>query len=344
MANMLALLAARRARAPWNIRQQGLRRGAQLIVYASRETHTWIQKATDLFGFGLDAIRWIETDPGQRMRTDLLEQAIEIDRAAGHVPLLVIGTAGTVSTGAIDPLGDIAAICRRHHVWFHVDGAYGAPAAVLPEAPDDLKALSVADSVAVDPHKWLYAPLEAGCTLVRDPSHLTDAFSFHPPYYHFTDGDDGESPTNFHEHGLQNSRGFRALKVWLGLRQAGRAGYVRMIRDDIAMAASIFEAAKTHSELEAFTLALSIATFRYVPSDLTLTGAERERFLNDLNSALVTRLQAGGELFVSNAVINGAYVLRACVVNFRTGRSDVEALPEIVVRTGRALVEENAVR
>ena len=344
MANFVAFLAARHAKAPWDIRQKGLRAGPQLVTYASKETHTWIQKAADLFGLGLDAVRWIETDDQLRMNTAALERAIQADRDSGqYTPFMVVGTGGSVSTGAIDPLGEIAAICKRHSLWFHVDGAYGAPAAVLPEAPADLKALSLADSVAVDPHKWLYAPLEAGCTLVRDPKHLVDSFSFHPAYYHFSDAD-GEQPTNFHEFGLQNSRGFRALKVWLGLRQAGRDGYIRMIRDDIALTEAMYRAAESHPELETFTLGLSIATFRYVPADLTLTGPEREQFLNELNSALVTRLQANGEFFVSNAVLNGSYVLRACIVNFRTDRSDVEAVPEMVVRTGRTLIAENAVR
>jgi len=341
MANMVAFLAARRARAPWDVRTEGLRAGsAQLTAYASRETHTWIQKAADLFGLGLNAIRWIETDDRQRMKVDALERAIVADRDAGHAPFIVIGTGGSVSTGAIDPLGDIAAVCRKHNIWFHVDGAYGAPAAVLPEAPADLKALSLADSVAVDPHKWLYAPIEAGCTLVRDASHLIDAFSFHPAYYHFSDGGDGEVPTNFHELGPQNSRGFRALKVWLGLQQAGRDGYVQMIRDDIGFAEAMYRAVENHPELEAFTLGLSIATFRYVPADLSLTGPDREQYLNELNSALVTKLQSDGDIFVSNAVINGSYVLRACIVNFRTGLADVRAVPELVVTAGRALAAE----
>jgi aromatic-L-amino-acid decarboxylase len=343
MANMLGFLAARRARASWDVRQAGLRGGGgQLVVYVSRETHTWVQKATDLFGLGLDAIRWIDVDGQLRMRMDALESAIAADRSAGHIPFMVVGTAGSVSTGAIDPLVDIAAACKRDDLWFHVDGAYGAPAAALPEASPDLKALSLADSVAVDPHKWLYAPLEAGCTLVRDARLLEDAFSFHPAYYHFADGGDGEEPTNFHGLGMQNSRGFRALKVWLGLRQAGRDGYVQLIRDDIALAGAMYQAVEAHPELEPFTLGLSIATFRFVPAGLTLAGAEREEYLNALNSDLVTRLQADGDLFVSNAVINGSYVLRACIVNFRTGLADVEALPAIVVRTGHALMSDRA--
>ncbi len=344
MANMVAFLAARRAKASWDVRKEGLRAGAQMVVSASRETHTWIQKAADLFGMGLDAIRWIETDDELRMSVPALERAIMADRDAGHVPFMVVGTAGSVSTGAIDPLGAIADVCKRYSIWFHVDGAYGAPAAVLPEASADLEALALADSVAVDPHKWLYAPLEAGCTLVRDVKHLSDAYSFHPAYYHFQEAGDGEAPTNFHEFGLQNSRGFRALKVWLGLKQAGRDGYVRMIRDDIALTESMYRAVEAHPELEAFTLGLSIATFRYVPADLTLTGAEREQFLNELNSSLVSKLQADGDLFVSNAVIRGSYVLRACIVNFRTEQADVEAVPEMVVRAGRALMEQLASR
>jgi len=264
-----------------------------------------------------------------------LEAAIEADVRAGRKPLLVVGTAGSVSTGAIDPLREIAAVCRRHQVWLHVDGAYGAFAAALPEASPDLKALSEADSVALDPHKWLYTPLEAGCALVRHRSHLSDAFGYHPAYYNFD-----TAPLNFYELGPQNSRGFRALKVWLGLRQAGREGYVRMIRDDIALAGVLHDAVHAHPELEAVTLGLSIATFRYVPAGFDASTPEATTHLNDLNREILERLQSGGEAFVSNAVIDGKHLLRACIVNFRTTRADVEALPGIVVRIGRALDRE----
>jgi glutamate/tyrosine decarboxylase-like PLP-dependent enzyme len=167
MANFVGFLAARAARAE-RVRAAGLRTGAPLRVYASSETHTWIQKAADLFGLGTDAICWIPADAEQRMDVAALEQRIAADRYAGAVPILVVGTAGTVGTGAVDPLVEIADICRRHDVWFHIDGAYGALAARVPGAPSDLRALADADSIAVDPHKWLYAPLEAGCALVRN--------------------------------------------------------------------------------------------------------------------------------------------------------------------------------
>ncbi len=336
MANFIGLLAARKARAGWDIRAGGLRAGDQpFVVYASEETHTWIQKAADLFGMGTDAIHWIPVDDEQRMRAEVLEAAIQEDIQAGSLPFLVIGAAGTVGTGAVDPLPTIAEICRAHDLWFHVDGAYGAFAAALPEASSDLKGLALADSVALDPHKWLYAPLEAGCTLVRDPAHLVDAFSFHPAYYHFEDSQ--EEQLNFYERGLQNSRGFRALKVWLALRQAGRDGVVQMIRDDIRLTEAMFEAAAAHPEIEALTQSLSIATFRYVPTDIDAGSAEGKAYLDELNTALVERLQASGEMFVSNALVNGNFVLRACIVNFRTELDDVLAVPEIVARHGRQL-------
>jgi len=339
MANIVCLAAARVAKADWDIRKDGVSAtGARrLRVYVSTEAHTWIQKATDSTGLGTESIRWIQTDANLRMDVAALRRQIELDRAAGEIPCLVAGTAGSVSTGAIDPLREIAGACKEYGVWFHVDGAYGGFAAALPDASDDLKALSLADSVAVDPHKWLYAPLEAGCALVRDAAALRAAFAYHPPYYHFD-----EQATNFVDCGPQNSRGFRALKVWLQMRHIGAAGYRQMIADDIRLSQSMARAVAQHAELELATQDLSITTFRYVPLDLrTQVGtADAERHLDALNRALLDRLQRGGEVFLSNAVISGRYLLRACIVNFHTDHSDVEAVPDIVARLGRAIDAE----
>jgi aromatic-L-amino-acid decarboxylase len=232
MANFVCFLAARAAGAGWDVRADGISDGSRprLRCYASAETHTWIQKAADLAGIGTAGIRWIPTDRRQRMDVAQLAGRLAADKAAGDLPFIVVGTAGSVSTGAVDPLGEIGSLCREQGVWFHVDGAYGGFAAAVPDASADLRALADADSVAVDPHKWLYAPLEAGCALVRDPEALRRAFSYHPPYYHFE-----EQATNYVDFGPQNSRGFRALKVWLALQQAGASGYRRMIEDDIAL-------------------------------------------------------------------------------------------------------------
>jgi glutamate/tyrosine decarboxylase-like PLP-dependent enzyme len=334
MANMVCFLAARAAMAPWNVREQGVAPAGRerLRVYASAETHTWIQKAADLFGLGTDALRWIPADAQQRMDVAALARTIASDRAAGDHPILVVGTAGSVSTGAVDPLPAIAALCREQRLWFHVDGAYGGLAAAVEDCPPDLRGLSDADSVAVDPHKWLYAPIEVGCALVRDAEKLRAAFSYRPPYYHFE-----EHETNFVDYGPQNTRGFRALKVWLALRQAGGSGYRRMIGDDIRLSRTMADAVTATPELELATQALSIATFRFVPADLRLRTAESKisEYLNALNQRLLETIQAGGEAFVSNAVIAGRYVLRACIVNMHTRLEDVEALPGIVVRLGR---------
>jgi len=338
MANFVGFLAARKLKATWNIRAEGLASSnKRLIVYGSKETHTWIEKAVDLFGLGTNAIRWININKNQQIDLDALESQIVSDRKKGNLPFMVVGTAGTVSTGAVDPLPEIASICRTYNLWFHVDGAYGAPAAALPEASTQLKGLAEADSVALDPHKWLYAPLEAGCILVREPQILQEAFSFLPEYYSF-EGNSEEQPLNYYEFGFQNSRGFRALKVWLGLRQAGREGYVEMIRDDISLAKALYRLTGEHSELQAITQNLSITTFRFVPKDLP--KQETEDYLNKLNEELLNQLQTGGEAYISNAIVDGKYVLRACVVNFRTTLDDIESLPDVIVRLGHTLDKE----
>ena len=328
MANIVCFLAARQAKAGGDVRTRGVE-GTRLRAYCSTETHTWIQKAADIAGLGTDAVRWIAVDREMRIEMDALRAQICADLAAGDKPFMVIGNAGTVSTGAVDPLPELAALCHELDLWFHVDGAYGGFAAVAPDAPAAFSGLSECDSIAVDPHKWLYAPLEAGCALVRDVSKLRDAFSYHPPYYHF-----GVEAVNYFDLGPQNSRGFRALKVWLALQQVGRDGYVQMISDDIRLSRAMYERIAHYPELEALTQGLSITTFRYVPQHLKRIDEQAESYLNDLNRELLTRLQQGGEAYLSNAIIGGKYALRACIVNFRTTLEDVEALLPIIVRIG----------
>ncbi|MFV2044980.1 MAG: aspartate aminotransferase family protein, partial [Anaerolineales bacterium] len=318
VANFVGFLAARRRKLGADVRTKGMAvsSSSQPRVYCSAGTHTWIEKAADQFGIGTDSIRWIATHENQQMDLAALRQQIEKDKGLGDTPFMVVGTAGSVGVGAVDDLPGIAAICREYDLWFHVDGAYGGFAACLSDAPSGLKGLGEADSVAIDPHKWLYSALEAGCALVRDPQDLIDAYSYHPTYYKFEEEQAAEeAPINYYEYGPQNSRGFRALKVWLGLRQVGRQGYIRMISDDIRLSKYLYGLIDSHPDLEAFTQNLSIATFRYVPSDLTAGSAEVEEYLNTLNEALLTELQNGGEAFVSNAVIGETFLLRACIVN-----------------------------
>jgi glutamate/tyrosine decarboxylase-like PLP-dependent enzyme len=287
-------------------------------------------------------VRWIPTDDQLRMRMDLLEKSIAADLAAGLAPFMVIGTAGTVGTGAIDPLPEIARICKKYDLWFHVDGAYGAPAVALDNASDDLKGLRLADSIAIDPHKWLYSSLEAGCILTRHPSALRDAFGFKPHYYQFDDNE-GQEVKNYFEYGPQNSRGFRALKIWFGFQQAGASGYRRMIGDDIALAHRLYEMIDDYDTLEKGTVSLSIATFRYVPLDLRASASDPAvlEYINGLNERIVTAIRLSGEAFVSNAFIGKRFMLRACIVNFRTALNDVGNLPCLVTRIGDELDAKN---
>lgn len=350
MANFHGFLAARHAKMKGNIREKGiggflkepaawvwgkpngLSQARQFTVYCAKGTHTWIQKAADLFGHGTDSIRWIDVNENHQMNIGDLQNLLELDLAQGHIPFLVVGNAGSVSTGAVDDLTAISNIAKHYNLWFHIDGAYGAPAAALPENAALFAGLEAADSIALDPHKWLYSALEAGCILVKNPQHLLETFSFQPDYYNFN-GDGKAAPTNYHEYGMQNSRGFRALKVWLELKQAGKLGYIDMIRDDISLAKNLFELVESHPELEAVSQNLSITTFRYIPQELPEN--EAEAYINEVNEALLNRLQAGGDVFLSNAIINGKYCLRVCIVNFRTTLNDIIALVNIVVREGK---------
>lgn len=335
MANFTGFLAAKTARCPAALKQEGLHQQEHgLRVYCSRATHTWVEKAMTVFGLGTNALRWIETDRNNRILPDVLEQRIASDLQQGDKPFLVIGTAGDVSTGAVDNLKALGDICKKYNLWFHVDGAYGMPAAAVPELKGLFEGIEAADSIALDPHKWLYAPLEAGCTLVRDANHLIQTFSSHPIYYNFSD-DAEPMAVNFYEYGLQNSRGFRALKVWLALQQAGRKGYTEMIATDVALAKLLFDLAGNHPELEALTNNLSITTLRYIPNDMHDT--DREAYLNKLNEQLLNELQKGGQAFLSNAVVEGKYCLRACIVNFRTTAKDIRETIEIIVNAGRSL-------
>lgn len=331
MANFTAFLAARTAKAPKSIKEDGISSTSEkLTIYCSKTTHTWIEKAVILFGLGTKSIRWIQTTSSNKINEIILEETIKKDVANGCKPIMVIGTAGDVSTGVVDNLKNLSNIAKKYNLWFHIDGAYGIPAAVIPSLKSMFEGVSEADSIALDPHKWLYNPLEAGCTLVKNPQHLIDTYSSHPEYYNFSK-DENDIAQNFYEYGFQNSRGFRALKVWLTLQQVGRSGYEKMISEDIELSKYLFELADTKTELEAISNNLSITTFRYIP----LNSKKDNDFLNKLNEKLLNELQTGGELFLSNAIVNEMYCLRACVVNFRTSKKDIDEIVEIIVREGR---------
>jgi aromatic-L-amino-acid/L-tryptophan decarboxylase len=337
MASLFGLAVARDLRAGWDVRKLGIAAGPPLTVYASAEVHTVNARACDMLGLGADALRLIPVDNELRMRVDVLADALRRDRDAGKKPLAVIATAGTVGTGAIDPIDEIADVCEREGLWLHVDGAYGGIAALTDELRPLFVGIERADSVALDPHKWLYTPHSGGAVIVRDQRQLAQAFGVNPSYVH-EDKELTRRGLDFYAHTPNFSRGFHALKIWVSLLAHGWSAYQRRITHDVSLARYLFERAAAHEELETVGQPpeLSIACFRYVPRELR-GSRSAEAYLNALNERLMAELQLGGRVFPSNAVIDGRFAIRACVVNFRTEVADMDALVDQAVAHGRRL-------
>jgi aromatic-L-amino-acid/L-tryptophan decarboxylase len=331
VANLAALKVAR-DRASEEARESGVRDGPPLAFYASTESHVVQQRAADLLGLGSGAVRPIGVDERWRMRPDALAEAINRDLAAGVVPAAVIATAGTTSTGAIDPLPAIAELCERHGVHLHVDACYGGPAALADDLRPLLAGIERADSIAVDAHKWLYTPLLGGCVLVRDPRWLAASFATDATYIWIHD--DLRQGVDFTMHGPDFSRGFAALRIWLSLLAHGRAAYGRRIAHDAALARYLGELVDEHPDFELMTpVSLSICCFRYAPA--ALRGDEDR--LDSLNKRLMSAVMGDGRVYCSNAVLNGRFCLRACIVNFRTEAEHMELLLDVAAEHGERL-------
>jgi aromatic-L-amino-acid decarboxylase len=319
------------ARAGRDVRENGLQgSGPPLVVYKGAEGHGCSQKAVELLGIGRAHLRVVDSDSQLRLVPAALDAAIRADRDAGRIPMAVVASAGTVNTGAIDPIDAIADICAEHGVWLHVDGAYGAPAILTAQYRDALQPISRADSLAVDPHKWMYVPVEAGLVLVRDASAMRDTFSLVPPYLRI-DGDEHGvlGPPWFSEFGIQQTRGFKALKVWMSLKHHGTNGYRRLIERDCALADHLARCVEDAEDFECLDpRGLSIVCFRYAPPPLRGNAVA----LDALNRRVLSEMQLGGEAFVSGTVIRGQFWLRACIVNYLATEADIEAMLDIVRR------------
>ncbi len=339
MATFVGLKVARDRRAGWDVRTRGVAAGPPLAVYLSTETHVVSDRAIDMLGLGLDALRRIPVDDGYRMRVDLLREAIRRDVADGRRPVAVVATAGTVATGAIDPLPEIADVCAEEGVWLHVDGAYGGPAVLADDLRPLFAGIERADSIAFDPHKWLYTPLSGGCLLVRDLAHLRESFDAEASYVH-QDRERTDRGQDLGRLGPQFSRSFWALKVWVSLLAHGRRAYAARISHDAALARYLGARVEEREDFELATpVNLSICCFRYVPPDLG-GGPEREPYLSMLNERLMTELQLDGRVYCSNAVLGDRFVLRVCIVNFRTEAEDLDALLDVAAEIGARLDAE----
>ncbi len=312
-ANLMGLAMAREARLPANA---GGARPA--ILYASEEIHMSVPKAVALLGLGWDNLRLIPVDAAFRIRADLLAEAISADRRAGKTPIAIVASAGTVNTGAIDPLTELAAIAHREGLWLHVDGAYGALAAL--DVPEKFAGLDLADSLSLDAHKWLYQPLDCGCLLYRDAAAARAAFSHTGDYARslLTDPIEGFA---FFEESMELSRRFRALKLWLSLRYHGLAAFREAIRRDLAHAQRLAATIRATPQLELLApVSLSAVCFRHCGDDA-----------DALNQAILRRVLARGRVYFSNASVGGRFALRCCFVNHRTCEADVDAIvPEVL--------------
>lgn len=322
------------ARQHWNVRARGVQEHqhsspGRLVVYKSPEGHACHEKSVELLGIGADNIRRVPHDRGMRMQVDELERMIAQDVGTENIPVAVIASAGTVSTGAIDPLDAIADVCERYGVWLHVDAAYGGPAILTSSYREVLAPLARADSIALDPHKWMYVPVDAALVLVRDAALMRESFSLVPPYLR-TDGNlEGvQGPTWFAEYGPEQTRPFRALKVWAALRYFGVEGYREVIEHDLALARHLAACVRGADDFVLWEpTGLSIVCFRVSPA--AVGGAEADT----LNGRILERVQLGGMGFLSGTVIEKRFWLRACIVNPLATHEDVEAVFEAVRAT-----------
>lgn len=331
IANITGIIVARNSFG--NFRTEGMQSLAKkMIMYCSTETHACIMKAAEVTGIGSDNVRKVNVCNDFRMEIAHLEALIAEDKAAGHLPFCIVGNAGTVNTGAIDPLDDLLAICQREKMWFHIDGAFGALAKLVPEYQDQLKALEQADSVAFDLHKWMYMPYEVGCVLFKNSALHRAAFGGQPSYLLSHERGIAAGPDPLTNYGMELSRGFKALKVYFSLQHHGAQTFRDLIRQNIAQSFYLGELVLQNPDLELVTPVVSnIVCFRFVKNSLN------NEQLNALNKEILMELHERGLHVPSSTILEGKYVIRCANVNHRLRKTDYEALVEDVVRLGYEL-------
>ena len=327
MANLAGIATARQAKADSS--------GRNLRIYASSETHYSITKAATLLGIGPKNVCSIPVDEKFKIRLDELERAIAADVGADHLPLCVVANAGTVNTGAVDSLGEIRAIANRHGLWMHVDGSYGAFAILAPSARQLLAGIEQADSVALDPHKWLYVPVDVGCIIYRDPEQARRTFAHEADYTRVIGRELADEAFACWDYGPELSRRFRALKVWMLLKGVGLDSLGEAIESNLACARHFESLVQASADFEMMApVELSIFCFRHLPNQLR--GAAPEA-IDDFNERLLVALQEDGSSYLSNTVIGGRFALRGCVLNYRTTRRDMEMLLEDLRRVAKTV-------
>ena len=338
MANIIALATARN-HFDKNIRKNGLKKfQGQLLIYASSETHSCVQKAAELLGIGSDHLRKIKVDENYKIRIGLLEEQITQDVNEGYLPFCIIGNAGTVNTGSLDDLDALADIAKKHNCWFHIDGAFGAAPNILPEYKSKLKGLEKADSVALDFHKWFYVNYDAGCVLIRDAKAHKDSFQINANYLMHHDRGIIAGNLNYNHLGVELSRGFRALKIWMAFKEFGLETYQQLIRQNLAQAQYLAERIEASDHLQLMApVPMNIVCFRYYHPELSTDE------LNHLNKQLLMNLHEEGIAAPSFTILKGQYVIRVAITNHRSRKKDFDLLVKETIRIGNGLFQERPV-
>jgi len=327
MANLTALAVARHARLGESF--------ADAVVYCSDQTHSSVERGLRTLGFSPDQLRKLPSDDRFRLSLDRLRDAIAADRTAGLRPFCVVANAGTTNTGAVDPLQELAEFVRSEDLWLHVDGAYGAAAAITPEGRSLLRGIESADSLSLDPHKWFFQPFECGCVLLREAARLKETFRLVPEY--LKDSDLTTEEVNFRDHGVQLTRSFRALKLWMSLKTFGVGAYRRAIQRGVSLAELAESLLRASSRWNVVTRAqLGIVTFRYVAGEAPADEGDR------LNREIAGELAEGGYALLSTTVLDGRTVLRLCTINPRTTGDDIRGTVERLESIGDRLVRNLA--
>ena len=334
--NLMGLTVARNSKAGFDIRRKGLQMAPKnMVLYASEEAHSSIQKAVELLGLGSEALRFLPVNNQFQIDIAKLEAAIIKDRESGFSPFCIVGAAGTTNTGSVDNLKALAIICRREKLWFHIDGAFGAWARLSPKAEKTVAGMELADSLALDLHKWMYMPYEIGCVLVREEKQHRNAFCLTPKYLAHGKEEHGVAGGDlpwFSDYSYELSRGFRALKAWISIKEHGSKKYARIVQQNIDQAFYLGELIKASPQLElSAPISLNVVCFRFISSDLT------GMLLDEINKEIAIDLQERGIAVLTGTVINGKYVLRVANTNHRSRREDFEILVSEVLHTGTKL-------